>query len=74
MQVTKFGYRTVLSSPWYYINKKYIVSNYSYVYYIIYRYLNYINYGIDWDRYYAVEPLAFNGTESQKRLVHHKLN
>lgn len=32
-------------------------------------YLNRINYGIDWDQYYIVEPFSFNGTESQKSLV-----
>ncbi|XP_069483588.1 beta-hexosaminidase subunit beta isoform X3 [Ambystoma mexicanum] len=32
-------------------------------------YLDIISYGQDWQRYYKVEPLCFNGTEEQKRLV-----
>jgi hexosaminidase len=32
-------------------------------------YLNYINYGSDWVKYYNINPTQFGGNETQKELV-----
>ena len=32
-------------------------------------YLNYIDYGSDWVKYYKVDPTAFGGDAKQQRLV-----
>lgn len=32
-------------------------------------YLNLISYGVDWQKYYKVEPTDFNGTDAEKQLV-----
>ena len=32
-------------------------------------YLNYISYGVDWPKYYEIDPQEFDGTLRQKRLV-----
>ena len=32
-------------------------------------YLNYISYGIDWPKYYLVEPQDFGGSEAEQKLV-----
>ncbi|XP_007175978.2 beta-hexosaminidase subunit beta isoform X2 [Balaenoptera acutorostrata] len=32
-------------------------------------YLDWISYGQDWKRYYAVDPLSFEGSQEQKKLV-----
>jgi hexosaminidase len=32
-------------------------------------YLNVIDYGADWEQFYSAEPLSFNGSAAQKRLV-----
>ncbi|CAH2296835.1 beta-hexosaminidase subunit beta [Pelobates cultripes] len=32
-------------------------------------YLDYISYGQDWQKYYVAEPLMFDGSEAQKKLV-----
>jgi hexosaminidase len=47
-EITKQGYRTILSSCWY---------------------LNYIQYGDNWQDYYACDPQNFAGTDYQKSLV-----
>nr|XP_055055597.1 beta-hexosaminidase subunit beta isoform X2 [Misgurnus anguillicaudatus] len=46
--VTRAGFTTILSAPWY---------------------LDWISYGQDWQKYYKVEPLSFDGTDAQKQLV-----
>lgn len=47
-QITKYGYPTLVASPWY---------------------LNYVSYGLDWEKYYLAEPLDFNGSDAEKALV-----
>jgi hexosaminidase len=47
-ELTKLGFRVILSSCWY---------------------LNKISYGYDWFQYYSCDPLSFNGTQEQNRLV-----
>ena len=32
-------------------------------------YLNYISYGIDWHKYYVVDPQNFGGNDKQRKLV-----
>ena len=32
-------------------------------------YLNYIDYGSDWVKYYKVDPTQFGGSDAQQRLV-----
>ncbi|XP_031550510.1 beta-hexosaminidase subunit beta-like [Actinia tenebrosa] len=32
-------------------------------------YLNYISYGLDWNKYYQCEPTNFSGSEAQKELI-----
>ena len=32
-------------------------------------YLNYISYGIDWPKYYSINPQDFGGSEAEQKLV-----
>ena len=32
-------------------------------------YLNYISYGVDWQKYYKINPQDFGGNQDQKKLV-----